>query len=422
LNVNGQQADTTREEKFSLHAQTTVIDQYKPAFKSHYSGKNSLVSKEENEMSVTSTIFAGAKLWKGASLFINPEIGGGSGLSGSRGVAASTNGETYRIGNPGPQFELARLFFRQIFSLNDKTDYQDADFNELAGNIPAKYLSLIIGKICISDYFDNNKYDHDPRTQFMSWGLMDNGAWDFPANTKGYTPSIVVEYITPGYELRYGFSLMPREANGMIMNWNINKAGSNSLEYTQNYILAGENGTFRLFSFFTRANMGNYEESLADNHSSPDILVTRKQGRTKYGFAVNAEQSLNNNMGVFFRAGWNDGNNESWVFTEIDRSVSFGISINGNGWKRPDDVFGLGYVISGISIPHRQYLKSGGYGFILGDGNLTYSSEQLAELYYSLKLTKSIYVSGAYQFILNPGYNNDRGPVNVFSIRVHTII
>jgi high affinity Mn2+ porin len=169
VKVNGQQVDTTKEDKFSFHAQTTVISQYKPAFKANYSGRNSLVPNKENKLSITSTLFIGAKLWQGASLFINPEIGGGSGLSGSLGVAASTNGETYRIGDPTPQFELARIYFKQIIPLGKETGYQEGDINKIGGNHPTKYFSITIGKICVSDYFDNNIYNHDPRTQFMSW-------------------------------------------------------------------------------------------------------------------------------------------------------------------------------------------------------------------------------------------------------------
>jgi high affinity Mn2+ porin len=251
---------------------------------------------------------------------------------------------------------------------------------------------------------------------------MNNGAWDFPANTKGYTPSAIVEFVTHRVELRYGFSLVPEVANGMVMNWNINKAGSHTLEYSQHYNLAGKNGTLRILSFFTTTDMGNYNESVALNPTLPDLVATRKYGRVKYGFGINAEQSVNKNMGVFFRTSWNDGNNETWVFTEVDRSVSFGISSNGSAWKRQDDILGLAFVISGISAPHRNYLKAGGYGFMLGDSNLNYSLENLTELYYSLVISKNIILSGAYQFIKNPGYNKDRGPVNVFSIRVHTII
>ena len=207
----------------------------------------------------------------------------------------------------------------------------------------------------------------------------------------------------------------------MIMNWNINKAGSHTLEYTYNYTFDGNKGSLRLLSFFTTANMGNYNQSKILNPSAPDLFASEKQGRFKYGFGINCEQELTKESGVFLRASWNDGNNETWIFTEIDRSISFGLSSDGNKWNRKSDNMGIAYVVSGISVPHRNYLKAGGMGFELGDGNLNYASEQLAEIYYSLALTRFLFISGTYQFILNPGYNKDRGPVNVFSLRFHVM-
>ena len=422
LKINAQQPDTSKFDRFSIHTQTTVVTQFKPAFNAKYTGQNSLVPQAETRRSITTTLFFASKLWQGAGIYINPEIGGGSGLSSSLGVGASTNGETYRIGDPAPAFELGRLYFKQVIILNKETLYQESDINKLGGNAPTEYFSFTLGKISVSDFFDINRYSHDPRTQFLSWALMSNGAWDYPANTKGYSPSLVLEYVTPKHELRYGFSLVPTEANGMVMNWNINEAGSHTLEYTYNYSINGKKGAFRLLSFFTTANMGNYDQSIELNPSAPNLNTTEKNGHTKYGFGFNCEQEINKELGVFLRAGWNDGNNETWIFTEIDRSLSFGGSLYGNRWNRQNDNIGLAYVVSGLSVPHRNYLKAGGLGFELGDGNLNYGLEQLTEIYYSMEVTKYLFISGTYQFILYPGYNRDRGPVNVFSVRFHVII
>jgi len=423
FSTQAQQTDSILNEKFSFHFQNTIITQYKPAFKAAYSGSNSLIPQQETQTSITATIFAGAKLWKGGSIFINPELAGGAALSEAFGVADATNGETFRVGNPAPTLFLARLFYRQLFSLDKIKTYQSADENQLAGNVPLKYLALTIGKISIPDYFDDNIYSHDARTQFMCWSLMDNGAWDYPANTRGYTPSIVLEYVTPKNEIRYAVSLEPLEANGSDMDWKINKASAHSLEYTHRYFLEEKPGAIRFLGYFNTANMGNFNESIALNPTAPDIISTRKYGRTKYGFGINAEQSITKDAGIFFRAGWDDGNNETWAFTEIDRTVSAGISSNGNKWNLPNDNVGMAYVISGISAPHRNYLKHGGKGFELGDGNLNYGLEQLTELYYSAAIKKDLlYLSGAYQFLINPGYNKARGPVNVFSIRIHAAI
>lgn len=422
--ANGQITDTLKNDRFSIHAQTTVINQLKPAFKAKYTGDNSLVTEQENKNSITSSLYAGVRLWKGASIFVNPEIAGGAGLSDVLGIAAATNGETFRIGTPTPQLYLARLFCRQLFSLTKETEYQQSDFNQLGENIPTKYIAFTIGKVGVADYFDDNKFSHDPRTQFMSWALMDNGAWDYPANTRGYTSSIIFEFVTPRHELRYGISLVPLMANGSEMNWDISKASSHTIEYTHRHKIKNQNGAVRILGFFTTANMGNYRQSIAMNPTNPVIEDSRKYGNTKYGFGINAEQNITKDLGCFFRASWNDGNNETWAFTEIDHSISAGFSMTGERYKRPNDNIGIAYVASGISKPHRDYLKAGGKGFMLGDGNLNYSWEHLTELYYSAELVKNhIYLTGAYQFLINPGYNKDRqGPVNILSVRLHARI
>lgn len=421
LKLPAQQADTLTTERFSIHAQTTVINQSKTAFNAKYTGANSLLPTAENQTSITSTLFLGVKLWTGATAYINPELAGGSGLSASYGVADATNGETFRVADAAPAIYLARLYFNQLIPLSKDYIYQDQDMNQISGFVPSRYISITIGKIGISDFFDKNKFSHDPRTQFMAWSLMSNGAWDYPANTRGYTPSLVLAYSTPKAELRYGFSLVPTAANGSVMNWNIRQAGSHTFEFTKRYKIAGQEGTFRMLGFLTIANMGNYAQSLASNPENPVIQSVEKIGNIKYGFGVNAEQDISTDLGCFFRASWNDGKNETWAFTEIDRSISAGLSLSGKRWKRNNDVLGLAYVLSGISEPHRDYLAAGGKGFMLGDGNLNYGLEQLTELYYSLELLKNkIYLTGAYQLLLNPGYNKDRsGPVNVFSARLH---
>jgi high affinity Mn2+ porin len=424
VSAYAQQTDSLKNERFSIHAQTTIIDQKKLAFRVPYSGQNSLLPQAESQTSITSTLYLGLRLWQGGSVYINPELAGGSGLSQVLGIADETNGETPRIANPAPSISIARLFYQQFFALSKEKTSLLSDFNQLGGYIPTKYISLIIGEISIGDYFDDNKYSHDPRTQFMTWSLMDAGAWDYPADTHGYTPSIVIEYITPKNELRYGFSLMPKIANGMDMNWNIAKASAQTLEYTHRYKINGLDGAIKILGFFNTANMGNYLQSIALNPTAPNIESTRKNGNTKYGFAINAEQALTNNLGCFLRGSWNDGNNETWAFTEIDHSFSAGLSLTGASWKRNGDNIGLAYVTSGISKAHREYLADGGYGFMLGDGKLNYGWEHLTELYYSAELVKNnIYLTGAYQFLLNPGYNRDRkGPVNIFSVRLHVRI
>lgn len=418
-----QEIDSLKNHWLTIHAQTTVINQFKPHFSAPYSGENSLEKEQENKTSLTSTLYLGARLWKGASIYFNPEIAGGSGLSGALGIGDATNGETFRVGSPAPQLYVARLFFKQTIALTGETTYQESDQNQLGMFTPTRYLSLTVGKISITDFFDDNTYSHDPRTQFMAWSLMDFGAWDYPANTRGYTPSAVLEYISPNHEIRYAASLLPVEANANSMDWDIRRSASHNLEYVHRHQVNELEGAVHILAYFNTTQMGNYRQSVSNQSDSlaPDITTTRSFGRSKFGFGINAEQAVSEHTGVFLRASWNDGNNETWAFTEIDHSISAGAVWEGKQWKRPNDQVGIAYVASGLSKPHRDYLRAGGLGFILGDGELNYAWEHLTELYYSAALIKeNLFLSGAYQFLVNPGYNKDRrGPVHIFSLRLH---
>jgi len=422
--LNAQTKDSLPTEKIGFHAQTTAIWQYKPGFSAPYSGPNSLQTKEEQGTSVTSTLFAGARLWKNAEFYINPELAGGEGISKVLGIADATNGETFRVGNPKPVIYLGRMFIKQRFALTDKMVYEESDANQLAGYTPEKYIQVLVGKICLADEFDQNSYSHDPRTQFMNWGLMSNGAWDYPANTRGYVPSAVASYISPKNEIRLGFSLLPEEANGLKMNWAVSKSNSWTLEYTRRYKWSGRDGAVRVLGFLTNGKMGDYREAVALNPTAPVIEDVQRYGAHKFGFGLNAEQQLTSDLGAFLRIGWNDGKTQTWAFTEIDQSISYGLSAKGTRWHRPNDTVGLAAVISGISKPHREYLASGGYGFMLGDGQLDYAPETVTEFYYDAELVKNqLYLAGGYEFIRNPGYNHDRdGLVNVFSVRLHAVL
>lgn len=421
-----QPADSSSVERFSLHFQATDIVQWKPSFTAKYSGPNSLMTEEETRTSITSTLFIGVRAWKGAELYFNPELAGGAGLTGALGVASSTNGETFRVGDPQPQFYNARLFLRQDFALSDSSEPVDAEANALAGSRPLERLTITVGKICMADLFDDNSYSHDPRTQFLSWGLMDNGAWDYAANVRGYTPAFAIELIKGKTELRYALALLPEVANGAKMQWDLGRSRSHMAEYVYHFKLHTRPGAIRVLAFHNTAPMGNYRESIAiavetpSTTDTPSDLLTRRNGRTKYGFTLNMEQELTKDLGVFLRAGWNDGTNETWAFTEIDRTLSGGASMIGRKWHRPNDNMGLAFVISGLSDAHRDYLKAGGTGFMLGDGNLNYTLEKVFEFYYSCAVKPgSLWFSGAYQFVMDPGYNMDRGPVHVFSLRLH---
>lgn len=416
-------SDSIQNQKWNLHFQTTFIDQFHPTFKAPYRGDFSLDNNAENHFSVTATFYLGLKLWKGGSLYFNPEISGGEGFSLTRGVAGFPNGEVYRVSDPSPQVYVGRIWFRQVFSLSKFSVDVGDDLNQLAGKEPDCYISLNAGRFSMMDFFDNNAFSHDPRRQFYNWALMGNGAWDYPANTRGYTYGFVSELVKSTWGIKFGIAMVPTTANGSKMDDQIFRSNSFALEFQKPYHIKKQHGTIRLLTFFTQARMGNYHSAMqwgVDHDTTPDLTSSRELGHTKFGFGLNIEHFITPNIGLFLRTGWNDGRNETWAFTEIDQAISAGISLDGSLWKRNDDQLGISFLANGISSDHRFYLKNGGYGFIIGDGKLSYSPEIIGEVYYSIEFFKPwLWISPDYQLIINPAYNHDRGPVNAFGIRAH---
>jgi len=409
---------------WSLHFQQTLIDQWHNDLRTPYAGDYSLADRESAKLSFTSTLFIGRRLWKGAAVYFNPEVAGGSGLSGARGIAGFTNGETFRIGDPAPNLYLARLYLRQVFALGAATEVDEDDLNQLAGPRPTRYFAVNLGKISVADFFDQNSYSHDPRTQFLNWSLMSAGGWDYAANTRGYTVGGVLEYVTPDFALRFGSTLLPTYANGPTLDFHYGTAHAEVLELTKSYRLGGRRGTLRALGFRNVAAMATYRTAVAVGQATgtpPALETVRQAGHTKVGFGLNAEQEIAENVGLFARVSYNDGRNETWAFTEIDQSASLGVVSTGTRWHRPDDRLGAAMVVNGISAAHRAYLAAGGYGFIIGDGALSYGLEQVAEVYYSIGLPRyHASISPDYQLVLNPAYNRDRGgPVQVAAVRLH---
>jgi high affinity Mn2+ porin len=413
---------------WSFHFQLTAINQSHPAFNAKYTGNNSLSNQAEHQkLSVTSTLFTGRKLWKNASIYFNPEIAGGAGISSAKGIAGFTNGETFRIGSADPKLYIARLYLRQHISLqkNAVEKIEDAA-NQVAETIPANRITLTAGKICLADFFDKNTCSHDPRTQFLNWSLMSNAAWDYPADTRGYTQGLVAEMIHPNWAIRLASVLVPRKANGLQLDYKITKAHSETIEIEKSW-QAARPGVVRLLVFRNATQAPTYATTLHDaingDSSSVDVYSGvkewKKYGGVKYGLGINAEQEISSAGGVFFKASYNDGKTATWAFTEIDESASAGINIKGAEWKRPGDNIGVAQVVNGISKEHQQFLNRGFYGFIIGDGKLNYSTECITETYYQAQISTAFSLSFDYQFVLHPAYNKDRGPVNVFAFRGH---
>jgi high affinity Mn2+ porin len=412
--------DTLKQQRFNFHFQQTTVTQYKPAFSALYTGQNSLLTSSETQTSITSTFFGAARLWKGAEVYFNPELSGGAGLSQTLGIAGFPNGETFRVGGAQNKIYIARLYLRQNFEWGAEKDTVEDDINQLAGLKSKRYFSFTIGKMNLGDFFDGNNFSHDPRTQFLNWALMDNAAWDYPANTRGYVLGSVAELGQPDWTLRFAFTMVVTQPNQSIWDAKIGKANTQTLEFEKRYTIDGQKGTIRLLGFLNNGKFGNYRLAIAQNPSAPNVDSTQAYSRHKYGFGINADQYLTKDFGVFAKASYNDGHTETWFFTEIDRSLTFGAVLKGRSWKRGDDELGLGFVANGLSADHRNYLAAGGYGFLIGDGKLNYTPELIAELYYKLNaFQKKFWLTPDYQFILHPAYNADRGPVNVIGIRAH---
>lgn len=406
----------------SAHGQTTMITQQHGPFRSPYVGTNSLIPRAEGPTSLTATLYLATRLWESdrqsGELVVNPELAGGKGFSNTTGIAGFPNGEIPRVGNPEPTPYFARLFLRQIWGLGGEQELVEDGPNQIAGTRDVNRLTLQVGKMAATDIADNNRYSHDPRTQFMPWSMMFNGAWDYPANVRGYTYGIALDYNQVDWALRYGIFAMPAFANGAPFDPHFLKAHGQVLEWEGRYLLNEHRGAVRLMAYTNRARMGNYAQALAEMPVNPDVIQTRDY-RSKYGFGANFDQELTPDLGLWGRLGWNDGRAEAFAFAVIDRTAALGLLLKGRRWCRPQDQVGLAVCVNGLSGVHRDYLAAGGLDFMIGDGRLRYAPEGILEIYYNLQVAKGIQVTTDFQGVNHPAYNADRGPVAIASLRVH---
>jgi high affinity Mn2+ porin len=317
----------------------------------------------------------------------------------------------------------ARAYVQQRFGFGGGKEKQEDDVNQLSQSIDVDRLTIVAGKFSLIDFFDNNAYAHDPRAQFLNWVLMGSAAWDYPADTRGYTWGLMTEYHAADWAVRGAFVAEPKSSNGLPMDRRIGRANGSVLEAEHaTNLIKDRKGTARLLAYVNQADMGNYDDAIAlarQTGTAPSVIATRTYGRTKYGVSFNADQELSDTLGVFTRDGWSDGANESWAFVEVDVTQSVGLEWKPAAWGRPNDRFGLAEVADELNGPHRRYLSDGGYGFMIGDGALHYGPEFITEAYYRVPLGEHLWVTPDYQLFVNPAYNRDRGPVQVYSLRVH---
>ena len=409
-------------EEASAKFQATYVWERKYPFDAAYSGSHSLSPDREKSYSFTATAALGTRTWRGGELYFDPEVAQGVPLSGLTGLGGFTNGEIARVSSPNPTFYRARLFARQTWGFGGGSEKTEPDANQLAGSVDRRRLALTVGNLSVLDIFDGNAFSHDPRTQFLNWSLMTYGAYDYAADARGYSWGLALEYFIEDWRLRAGRFIQPKEPNQLALDPRIFRHYGDQIEIERAYALAERPGRLRFLAFRNVARMARYQDALdlaAQTGGAPDINAVRTVERVKRGYGLNFEQEISSSVGLFGRASWADGQTETYAFTEIDRSLSGGVSVKGGTFARARDTFGIAYVRNALSTAHRDYLAAGGLGFFLGDGALRYRPENVLEAYYSLNVAKDTSFSADFQRILNPGYNADRGSVSVVTARLH---
>ncbi len=409
-----------------ISGQGNIVFEWHPAFTAAYSGPNSLRSTQESATSKVYTLYLGYELGNYTEVFLDMESAGGHGLSDALGLAGETNLDVVRNPDLSQDPYIARLMIRQIIPLSSQREEGDRDELHLATSLPARRIELRAGKFSVVDFIDLNSWGSDSHLQFLNWTVDNNGAYDYAANTRGYTDGALVEYDDHWFAARFIEALMPKVANGINLDADVARARAENLEFeAHGNRVAHREGTVRLLSYLNHADMGNYREAIEDfehsdgEESAPNIAASRRQGRHKYGFGLNFEQAINSSLGVFGRVGWGDGRNESFAYTEVDRTAQIGGFSAGTAWHRSNDRAGITFVANGIVASHQQYLALGGLGFLLGDGGLTYGPEKIVEGFYTAHVWRGFFASFDIQHINNPGYNMVRGPVTVPGLRAH---
>jgi len=413
-----------KSERFWLSGQVNVIFQTHAEFPAKYSGANSLNSHYEKATSRVMTLYTGVCLNSSTELLVDIEEAGGQGLSTGLGVAGAPNLDVVRNPLLSKAPYIGRAMIHKVFALSKEKVENGRSFLSLFDELPRRRLEIRFGKFSMPDFFDANSAASDTHLQFTNWSVDNNGAWDYAADTRGYTVGVIADYEDGNWGIRFGEALMPKVANGIDLVWRPWQVHAENWEYElRRGLIPGKIGAIRVLGYTNAANMGIYREAVVQVEqgfvSRPDITDHPWHVTRKYGLGVNIEQNVARDLTAFARWGWNDGKTESFAYTEIDSTVELGLGIRGEKWHRKHDRSGMAFVSNGIKKDHQNYLADGGYGFLIGDGALTYARENILETYYTAHAWRGIYVAPGLQYIINPGYNRDRGPVLIPSFRLH---
>lgn len=408
-------------EWWAFHAQSTLVTQYHPKFDSAYRGANSLDPGSRADETTDLTGYAGIAPWKGAELWIDPEVDQGFGLSNTLGIEGFPSAEGYKVGHSYPYPKVHRLFLRQTLGLGGGQEKVDPDLNQLGGVRDANRLVFTVGKLGVVDIFDNNKFAHDARNDFLNWSLVDTATYDYAADAWGYSYGVALEWYQGPWTLRGGLF----DLSGIPNNKNLDK-GFHQFQYDaeveRRFTLAGRPGAVRVTGFLTRGRMARLSDAVTlaeQTGAAPDLALVRHY-RSRPGLSVNLDQQVTADLGVFARAGFADDRYEGYEFTDIDRTVALGLSLKGTRWNRGADAIGVGGVANDIDKPKQSYFNAGGLGILAGDGRLPHpGTERIVEAYYSWAALPFTHVTLDYQYVVNPAFNRDRGPVQVIGLRLH---
>ena len=405
-------------DRWEIHGQSTFLPQGYPAFHAPYSGPNSLTPAPQLQETWSNSLYINARLWEGGEVYYNPELLQGFGLNDTVGAGGFPSGEAQKSNFPYPHYNTSRFFIRQTFGFGGEQEELPSGQLQLPEKVDISRLTLQAGKFAVLDVFDGNAYAKDTRKDFINWSMWAPGAFDYAADKLGLAYGMTAELNQKQWALRGGYFLMDDVSNSNNFDTRIFQRGEYVAELETRYSLFSQPGKLRTIIWLNSAFSGSYRETLDNPALNLDIAQTRA-GRLKYGYVFNLEQALTDEIGLFGRWSWNNGATEIMAFTDIDASLSTGLSIKGAKWGRADDVVGIGGAINMLSRDHRDFIAAGGLGPLIGDGQLNYRPERIFETYYAYALNKSLTFTADYQLIVNPAYNADRGPVSVFSGRLH---
>jgi high affinity Mn2+ porin len=417
LEKKAEPTETPEQQNWAIHFDAIEVLQGQPGFHAPYSGINSIVPEDDFRQTTDVDLFFDFRLWSGGEFYFNPEYYQGFGFGGTHGIVQFPNSMAYKVGKYRGDFNIPHLFIRQIIGFGGEQEQLEADELQLAEKVDISRLTIQVGRMGVTDIFDNNAYAHNPRGDFLNWGAVDAIAFDYSADALGYEEGATIELNQKGWALRYGWFTVPARSNVNATDGRYLEAWDQLLELEERYTLFGHPGKLRLLGYLERANMGSYQA--AGNISLDGNIVETRRYRLTEGFVVNLEQEITSDLGAFLRVGVRNPNYEAWSFSDASRGLAVGLSLKGSSWSRPNDTVGLANMLAGIGHAEQAWFNAGGLGILAGDGKLpNYGLENVVEFYYNFEVCKGINLTFDYQFAVNPAFNEDRGPINILGARI----